>query len=109
MILKSLELACRLTVFPCSLLVGCVTWEAHGRWWQQKSFCFYTQLTKTLVSAAIAGHMTEAVAGMTVQALATGGGGSRRWKGVQGVQTQGKGRREDSTSFPFAGVDHCFL
>lgn len=44
-----------------------------------------------LVSAAIAGHMTEAVAGMTVRALATRGGGGggetlRRWKGMPGCR-----------------------
>ena len=40
--------------------------------------CFHIQLTRTLVSAAIAGHMTEAVAGMTVWALATRAGGRPR-------------------------------
>lgn len=34
-----------------------------------------------LVSAAIADHMTEAVAGMTAWALATRGGDPRRWRG----------------------------
>lgn len=101
MILKSLELACRLTVFPCSLLVGCVTWEAHGRWWQQKSFCFYTQLTKTLVSAAIAGHMTEAVAGMTVQALATGAGWLEKVERGAGGADPGKGKEGGQHLLPF--------
>lgn len=46
------------------------------------------------VSAAIAGHMTEAVAGMTVWALATRRGRPREGGGsLQGVQTEGKGRR----------------
>lgn len=48
------------------------------------------------VSAAIAGHMTEAVAGMTVWALATRGGETpRRWGGSlqRGVQIERKGRR----------------
>lgn len=43
-----------------------------------------TQLTRTLVSAAIAGHMTEAVAGMTVRALATRRGGDPERLGVAG-------------------------
>lgn len=73
--------------------------------------CLHTQLTRTLVSAAIAGHMTEAVAGMTVWALATRGGGRPREGGdiLQGVQTEGKGRREDGTPFPLTGDNHRFL
>lgn len=61
-----------------------------------------------LVSAAIAGHMTEAVAGMTVRALATRGGG---WGGVgedpekvegnAGVQTEGK--EGGQLPFPLGG------
>lgn len=56
---------------------------------------FLSQLTRAPVSAAIAGHMTEAVAGMTVWALATRGGRPREGGEVgrlQGVQAEGKGR-----------------
>jgi hypothetical protein len=61
-----------------------------------------------LVSAAIAGHMTEAVAGMTVRALATRVGGRPR-EGGRGCRGAGKGRREDSIQFPFSGDNHRFL
>ena len=65
-----------------------------------------------LVSAAIAGHMTEAVAGMTVWALATRGGGDPEKVGgefAEGVQTERKSRREDSTRFSRTGDNHRFL
>lgn len=47
-----------------------------------------------LVSAAIAGHMTEAVAGMTVRALATRGGGRPRegGRGSRGADEEEGGR-----------------
>lgn len=57
------------------------------------------------VSAAIAGHMTEAVAGMTAWALATRGGGTREGGGgCAGVRTEGKG---GDCTLP-AG-SHCLL
>lgn len=68
-----------------------------------------------LVSAAIAGHMTEAVAGMTVWALATrvGGrpreGGGGRGGSLQGVQTEGKGRKKDGTPTSPSGNNHRLL
>lgn len=57
-----------------------------------------------LVSAAIAGHMTEAVAGMTVRALATrggvGGGDPEKVEGDAGVQTE---RKEGESTLPLGG------
>lgn len=59
-----------------------------------------------LVSAAIAGHMTEAVAGMTAWALATREGGDP--EKVGGV-CKGCRLREDCTPFPLPSDDHRFF
>lgn len=105
MILKTLEMACRLFLCPCSLLVGGVTLKAHGQQEQQESLYFHTQLTRTPVSAAIAGHMTEAVAGMTAWALATRRGGPEKVEGaVQGCEL-----REREGTAPLPGGSPCLL
>lgn len=52
--------------------------------WGARGGCGGRRAHLPLVSAAIAGHMTEAVAGMTVRALATRGGGDPERLGVAG-------------------------
>lgn len=66
-----------------SLLPTCRLCDLKSPWKTPEAgfLYFHTQLTSTLVSAAIAGHMTEAVAGMTVWALATRGGRPREGGG----------------------------
>lgn len=56
------------------------------------------------VSAAIAGHMTEAVAGMTAWALATRGGTAKVEGAVQGCEPRGR-----AGTAPLPGGRHRLL